>query len=286
MSIKVVTDSTCDLPASLVKEYDISVIPCFINMGGKSYLDGVELSREAFYARLPDYDPPPTTSAPGIGTFVEKYRQLIAGGADAIISVHLSGKLSNVVNVARLAGERISDVPIHVIDSGQLTIGTGLLVLAAAQAAAAGDNVETILATISEKAKRIYTVAALDTLEYLRRSGRLSRFQALMGTVMRIKPLLTVYGGTINMERVRTRKKAIAWLLERLDALRPVEQLVLLHTHATREIEALWQQIQPRFPELPRPWFLDVTTAIGAHLGPAGVGFTCVTAGNVTAQDK
>lgn len=278
MSIKVVTDSTCDLPASLAREYDISVIPCFINMGDESYLDGIELSREEFYARLPDYDPPPTTSAPGIGTFVDKYRQLIAEGASEIISVHLAARLSNVVNVARLAGESITDVPVHVIDSGQLTIGTGLLALEAAQAAEAGRNVEDILILITAKAKRIYTIAALDTLEYLRRSGRLSRFQALMGAVMRVKPLLTVYNGTIHMERVRTRKKAIGWLLEKLDDLRPVEQLVLLHTHATEEIEALWQQIQPRFPELPRPWFLDVTTAIGAHLGPAGVGFTCVTA--------
>ena len=95
---------------------------------------------------------------------------------------------------------------------------------------------------------------------------------------MKIKPLLLLYNGTVNMERVRTHKKAIAWLLQKLEDLHPVEQIVLLHTHATEEIEALGQQIHTHFPELPRPWCLDVTTALGAHLGPAGVGFTCVTA--------
>ena len=278
MNVKVVTDSTCDLPQALVDEYGITVIPCFINMGNESYLDGVELSREAFYARLPDHDPPPTTSAPGIGTFVDKYRQLIADGATEIISVHVSARLSNVVNVAWLAAESITAVPIHVIDSGQVTIGTGLLALEAARAAVTSHSVTGVLAAVKEKAARVYTAAALDTLEYLRRSGRLSRFQALMGTMMSIKPLLTMVDGVVNMERVRTRQKAIAWLLQKLDDLRPLEQLVLVHTHATEEIEALWQQIHVHFPELPRPWFVDVTTTIGAHLGPSGVGFTCVSA--------
>jgi len=281
MSIRVVTDSTSDLPADLVKEYGISVIPCFINMGSESYLDGVELSREEFYRRLPDYDPPPTTSAPGIGTFVEKYRQLIAEGASAIISVHVAGTLSNIVNVARLASETITEIPVHVIDAQQITLGAGFLVLDAAKSAIAGRTVDEILAALKEKAERIYTAAALDTLEYLRRSGRLTRFQALLGTVMNIKPLLTLHNGVINMERVRTRKKSLEWLLQKLEDLHPLEQIVLLHTHATEEIESLWQHIHDRFPELPRPWFVDVTTALGTHLGPAGVGFTCVTMSEV-----
>ena len=151
MNIKVVTDSTSDLPQALVDEYGISVIPCFINIGDESYLDGVELSREEFYRRLPDYTPPPTTSAPGIGSFVDKYRQLIADGATAIISVHVSARLSNVVNVARLAAESITEVPVHVIDSGQVTIGTGLLALEAAKAAVAEQVLDDIVTAIQRE---------------------------------------------------------------------------------------------------------------------------------------
>lgn len=278
MTIKIVTDSTCDLPPELVDAYGITVVPCYINMGGKSYLDGVELSREAFYEQLPLHNPPPTTSAPGIAAFVEKYERLIAEGASGIVSIHISARLSNIVNVARLAAEVIAAAPVQVLDGGQLTIGTGLLVLEAAKAARDGRTVEAIVAMLRTYTKRVHTVAMLDTLEYLRRSGRLSRFQALMGTILRIKPLLTMNNDEIGMERVRTHQKAVDRLLDILTTLLPVESLVMVHTHVRAEAESLWQQISALVPELPYPLFVDVTTALGAHLGPGTIGFTCVSA--------
>jgi DegV family protein with EDD domain len=278
MSIKVVTDSTCDLPQSVVSTYDIHVIPCYINMGDKSYLDGVELSRREFYERLPDCHPHPTTSAPGIANFVEVYKQLIAEGASGIISIHISAQLSNVVNVARLAAETIKAVPMTVIDAGQLTIGTGLQALVAAKASAAGQSMRDIVAAIKEKATCIHTIATLDTLEYLQRSGRLSKFQSLMGTLLKIKPLLSMHTDTINMERVRTQQRALAWLLDYVKALGPLEQVVLVHTNARDKAEELQQKAHHLLENLPTPWAVDVSPVLGAHLGPGVIGFTCVTA--------
>lgn len=277
MSIKVVTDSTCDLPQSVVSTYDINVVPCYINMGGKSYLDGVELSRREFYERLPDCDPHPTTSAPGIGNFVEVYKQLIAEGASGIISIHISAQLSNVVNVARLAAETIKAVPTTVIDAGQLTIGTGLQALVAAKAAEAGQSMKEIVLAIKEKTTHIHTIATLDTLEYLQRSGRLSKFQTLMGTLLKIKPLLSMHDDTITMERVRTQQRAVTWLVDYVEALGPLEQVVLVHTNARDKAETLRQKAHHLLEALPAPWAVDVSPVLGAHLGPGVIGFTCVT---------
>lgn len=278
MAIRIVTDSTCDLPPALIDKYGITVVPCRIHMGDKSYLDGVELSRQEFYKQLPLYDPPPTTSAPGLTQFADTYERLMDEGASGIISVHISAKLSDIVNTARRAAEIITAVPVSVVDSGQLTVGTGLLALEAFRAVTEGQKIDQIVTRLREKTKYIHTVAALNTLEYLRRSGRLSWFQERMGTALHVKPLLTMNDDVIGMERVRTHPKAIDRLLAILDALQPVESLVMVHTHAREEAESLWQRISALIPDLSYPLFMDVTTVLGANLGPGAIGFTCVKA--------
>ncbi|MFP4395484.1 MAG: DegV family protein [Anaerolineales bacterium] len=278
MTIRIITDSTCDLPASLVAAHDITVVPCYINMAGQSYLDGVELTREDFYARLPTCDPPPTTSAPGIGNFIAAYTQAVAAGAEAILSIHISAQLSNVVNVARIAAEEFKAAPVTVIDAGQLTIGTGLLALTAAKAARDGRPMADILARIAEKAPRVHTHAAVDTLTYLQRSGRLSRFQSLMGAVLRIKPLLSMNDDHIEMGRKRTTARAMAWLRERAEALHPLEQLVILHTDAAERAAAFQEQIAHLAPPERVARTVGVTPVLGAHLGPGVIGFTAVQA--------
>ena len=130
MSIRIVTDSTCDLPESVVQEHGIRVMPLYIHIGTKDYLDGVELSREEFYNGLPTYESPPTTAAPGIGAFTQVYEQLAAEGATGIVSIHISETLSNVVNVAQLAAQKTETIPVRVIDSGQLSLGVGVMGLA------------------------------------------------------------------------------------------------------------------------------------------------------------
>jgi hypothetical protein len=157
MSIKIVTDSTCDLPQAMVAKHGITVIPAYINMDGQSYLDEIELSRPEFYKRLPDCKSSPTTSAPGPGTFTRAYHKLIAEGATEILSIHISATLSNIVNVAHIAAEEMKAVPVTVLDSGQLTSGTGLLALTAAKAAAAGRPMSEIVDLVKGQAMRTHS---------------------------------------------------------------------------------------------------------------------------------
>jgi len=278
MSIRIVTDSNCDLPAELVKEHRIAVVPLYINIGTASYLDGIEMTRAQFYEGLPSFKSHPMTSVPGPGTFVETYRRLAGEGASAILSIHIAGSLSAVSNVARLAAEEFQEVPVTVFDSGQLTLGTGLLVLAAARAAEAGLAAPEILARLEEQASRTYCFAALDTLEYLRRSGRLTRLQSSLGSVLQVKPLLKMHGGQFDMERVRTRNGAQFRLIQLTSELGPLEELALVHTHAPDKAQALAHKAGQLFPTGATPLSAEVTPVIGSHIGPGAVGFVAVKA--------
>jgi len=277
MTIRIVTDSTCDLPEAVVTEHGITIVPLYINFGDQSYLDGFELSRQEFYERLPDCDPPPTTAAPGTEMFRQAYEGLAGEGATEVLSIHISVSLSAVVDVARLAAQETDAVPVTVLDSGQLSLGTGFLVLAAAKAAAEGRSMGDIILMLEEQALRTHVFAALDTLEFLRRSGRMSRVMAGLGSVLRIKPLLRMYDGKPTAERVRTRDRATKRLISLLSDLVPLERVALVHTHAPDRAEDLRQRVQHLLPEGEIP-SVDITPVIGAHIGPGAVGFACVTA--------
>jgi DegV family protein with EDD domain len=278
MSIRIVTDSNCDLAPEIVKAQGIAVVPIHVNIGTKSYLDGVEMTRPAFYEGLPQFESHPTTSAPSPGQFYEVYERLAAEGATEILSIHISATLSAVTNSARLAAEEIESVPVTIFDSGNLTLGTGLQVLAAARAAAEGRSLAEIVAMLEDQRARTYCFAALDTLEFLRRSGRLSRFQSSLGSMLQIKPLLKMNDSEMDMERVRTRKRATERLIELVEQLGPLEALSLVHTHAPERAELLRRQAQHLFPEGGPQFSAEVTPVIGAHIGPRSVGFVCVTA--------
>jgi DegV family protein with EDD domain len=278
VSIRVVTDSNCDLPKDLVAECGITVVPLYINVGTDSYLDGVDMSREEFYEGLPHFRSHPTTSAPSPGQVYQVYKRLAAEGATHILSIHIASSLSAVVNSARLAAEELTEVPITVFDSGQLTLGTGLQVLSAARAAADGASVDEIVASLKEQGGRTYAVAALDTLEFLRRSGRLSRFEAGLGSLLQVRPLLKMHNGDMDMERARTRRRAVDRVIELVAELGPLEELALVHTHVPERVETLRQQAQHLFPESNMPLVAEVTPVIGAHVGPGAVGFVAVKA--------
>jgi DegV family protein with EDD domain len=286
MTIKIVTDSTCDLPQTVVDKYGITVIPLYINAGDQSYIDGVELTRKEFYEKLPTYPTPPTTSVPGAKVFRNTYRKLIAEGADQILSIHIASSLSATADVARSAVETLTDVPVTVYDAGQITLGTGLLVIAAAKATASGKTVEEIVAMLKDKALRTYSFAALDTLEYLRRSGRASRFQSTVGALLSIKPLLSMHDGKMNVEKVRTDSRAIEWLMDRLTNLHPFEELALVHTNAPDKVEAFRQRASPFLPSGKEPITAEVTPIIGTHVGPGAVGFSCITKGITSPNDR
>jgi DegV family protein with EDD domain len=277
MTIKIVTDSTCDLPEATVAEYGITVVPLYINFGDQSYLDGVELSRQEFYKRLPDCDPLPTTAAPGPEVFRQTYERLADEGASEVLSIHISISLSATVDVARLGAKETGAAPVTVLDSRQLSLGTGFLVLTAAKAAAEGRSMDEIISLLEEQVSRTHVFAALDTLEFLRRSGRMNWAMASLGTVLQIKPLLKMYDGNPTAERVRTRNRATKRLINLLSDLVPLEKVALVHTHAPDRAEALRQQVQHLLPEGEIP-SVDITPVIGAHIGPGAAGFACVAA--------
>lgn len=275
MSIRIVTDSTCDLPADVVREHQITVVPCFVNFGDQSLLDGIEISRQEFYERLPDADPPPTTSAPGLGTFAQTYRRLALEGATGIVSVHIAGSLSNVVNVARVAAQAALGVPIRVVDGGQITLGTGLLAVAAAEAAASGASLDDVTTLVQEHSQRMFSFAALNTLTFLQRSGRVSRFASGLGAMLQVKPILKMHSGVIEVERVRTRQRAEQRLLELAGHVGSLERIAFVHTHALERAEDL-RRHAARMSPIGKPiWFGEVTPVIGAHVGPGAVGIIC-----------
>ncbi len=276
MNIKIVTDSTCDLPLEIIEQYGISVVPCYINVDGKSYLDGVDMTRQQFYERLPIFKSSPTTSAPGLGTFIQLYNRLAEGGATAIISIHISGTLSNVVKVAELAAREVTSVPVAVFDSTQLTLGTGLLVHKAARAAQAGKSLETIIAMLANSAKRTYTFAALDTLEFLKRSGRVSWLASGIGALLQLKPLLKMNNGKSTAERIRTGAKAVQRLLDLVTELGPLEHLSVVHTHSLERAAHLRELAKHLFPAGEPSFTGEVTPTIGSHIGPNAAGFVCI----------
>jgi len=278
VSIQVVTDSTCDLPEEIIAEYGITVIPLYINIGDRGYLDGVEITRQEFYEGLPDYDPLPTTATPGIDAFRGVYDQLAEGGATQVLSIHISISLSATVDVARAAAQETTSIPVTVFDSQQLSLGTGFLALTAAKAAAQGLPMDEIVALLEEQTSRTYVIAALDTLEYLKRSGRMNAVVARLGSVLQIKPLLIMHAGEPTGERVRTRERAINRLIQFVSELGPLEQLALVHTNAPQDAQDLYHQAIHLFPTQEEPLSVDVTPALGANIGPGVVGFACIAA--------
>jgi DegV family protein with EDD domain len=277
VSIRIVTDSTCDLPEEIIAEYGITVIPLYINIGDCGYLDGVEITRQEFYEGLADYDPLPTTATPGIDAFRSIYDKLAEEGATQVLSIHISISLSATVDVARSAALETASIPVTVFDSQQLSLGTGFLVLTAAKAAAEGLPIDEIIAMLEEQTSRTYVIAALDTLEFLKRSGRMNAVVASLGSMLQIKPLLIMHAGEPTGERVRTRERAKKRVVQFVSELGPLEQLALVHTNAPQEAQDLYHQAIHLFPTQEELLSVDVTPALGTNIGPGVVGFTCIT---------
>ena len=278
MKISIVTDSTADLPKKVVEKHNLSVVPLYINIGEESYLDGVEMSREEFYLGLPKFKHHPTTAVPGIDAFVKIFNQAVEAGADAIISLHISKTLSNTVDVARLAAENIKDIPVHVLDTGNLSLGVGLLARRAAIMAEAGEKTKTILAEISDKARRTYTFAVLSTLEFLRRSGRLSNLQFGLGSLLILKPIIKMNDGISDLERTRTITRSNKRLLQLVEERGKLEEIAFVHTNALKKIERLKVEAAYLVPDGITPLVGEVTPVIGSHIGPGAVGFSFISA--------
>ena len=275
MTIRIVTDSSCDLPQEIIQEHKITVIPLFINVGDQSYLDGINLSHQEFYEHLPGFKPAPKTAAPGPDVFGKAFEQLAVEGATEILSIHVSTKLSSIVDIARTAAKETTRLPVTVFDSRQLSLGTGFQVLAAGQAATEGRSLSEILSMLEEQIRRTHVFAALDTLEYLKRSGRMNFAISALGTLLQIKPFMKMYNGEPTAERVRTRKGAMKRLVEMLREYGPYEKVALLHSHALQRAQEFLQEVRGLLPE-GDIWVEEITPVLGAHIGPGVIGFACI----------
>ncbi|MFL7837981.1 MAG: DegV family protein [Candidatus Promineifilaceae bacterium] len=273
MTIRVLVDSTCDVPPALAEELGIAIVPVYINVGDQSYLDGVDLTRHEFYEDLPGYNAFPTTAAPAPAVFTAAYQALVDEGATEIISVHLATKLSNTLNAARLGSFDVEGAEIMMWDSEQLALGSGLQAIVAAEAAADGKSVPEIMAMLHEKREKTRIFAMLDTLEFLRRSGRVSWAEFGLGTIMRIKPIVQVYAGEVTViEKVRTSKRALPRLVQLVESYGPIDRIGIEYAGNLETAERLRQEAQHLFTPGSEINFMELTPAIGSHAGPGVVG--------------
>lgn len=275
MTVRIVTDSTCDLPAQVVADLGIRVIPLYIHTGNRDYLDGIDISRQEFYDRLPTFAEHPSTAVPSPQKFRAVYDSLVDEGASEVLSIHISTSLSATVNVARTAAAETTSVPVEVLDSRQLSLGTGFLVEKAALLAGEGKTIREILPILEAQIMRTHVWAALDTLKFLRRSGRMNAVVSTIGEVFQIKPILKMFDGVSGVERVRTQKKAIKRLQTMLQSYGPFERLAFLHSNAMEQAQALKDSVSSLLPKSDT-WFEVINPVLGAHIGPGVVGFASV----------
>ena len=276
MKLGIVTDSTADLPADLVEQHGIQVVPSILVLDGKEYIDGIGITREEFYKRLPALQTPPTTAAPSIGDFALPYETLLARDCDHILSIHAASKLTTIINAARQAAQEFPD-KVTCIDSGSLSLGLGYQVVAAAEAAA--DGMGAAMEAIQSTRVRLRVLAALDTMEYLRRSGRVPGAVAALGELFSTKPIIELAEGEVKpIGAVRTTRQADERMLHFLLEEGEFERLAILHTNAEPRAKRLLTELMQRNRKLlPREMLLiNVTSVIGTHLGPNGIGYAAV----------
>lgn len=268
------TDSTADIPMDTAERHRIHVVPNIIIIDGESLKDGVDITREEFYAKLVVMKNLPTTATASSGVYQQLYDRLLLQGARHILSIHASSLLSGIFNAAHIASQEYQD-QVTVIDSQQISLGLGFQVLEAARAVARGETLHAILAFLEDVRQRVRVIAMLDTLEYIHRSGRVSWARARLGNLLRIKPFVEVINGSVlSLGETRTYQKGLARLRELLLKQGPIEQLAILHTNAEDQARRFLSSLPPPLPE--NPLLVNVTSVIGTHTGPNGIGFSVV----------
>jgi DegV family protein with EDD domain len=275
--VKVVTDSTADIPAEMAARLGITIIPSYVVFGSKTYRDGVELTKQQFYQRLAETSVIPTTAAPAPAVYQEAYRRL-AEETDQIISIHLASRLSALHNSASVAARDLKGARIAVIDSEQATMGYGWMAIAAAEAARRGETLEQIVALVEGMKHRSWVLAVLDTLEYVHRGGRVGWVQAMIGTLLRIKPIVEIRHGEVGLvERARTLERSLERLLDLIEAFGPLERAIVLHANVPDRADRVADRLQAIAPGWER-LVAQAGVTIASHAGPGAVGIACVAA--------
>ncbi|MFC1466705.1 MAG: DegV family protein [Candidatus Brachytrichaceae bacterium NZ_4S206] len=279
--VRVVTDSTCDVPTDIVERLGITVLPMIVEVDGVAYQDGVTLTRQQFYDSLPTYATFPKTAAGSPELFANAYREARAAGADGVISVHIARTVSGVCNAAELAASDVAGegIPVRVVDSGSMTMGLGWLVITAAEMAQRGASLDEIATALEAMKQRIRILAMADTLKYLRKSGRVSSLTAGIGELLQIKLLVELKQGAITqLDRVRTRGRGVERLVEEVRKTPGKPRcfsVVYTGGEQATDIERVRRELQPIAPIEPSVPVL-VTPVIGAHFGPMGLGVVIV----------
>jgi DegV family protein with EDD domain len=279
--VAVVTDSTAYLPPELVEQYGIEVVPLYVTLAGRSGREGIDIQPMDVARALSTRGQQVSTSRPTPGDFVAAYRRRLQAGADSVVSVHLSAELSGTWDAARLAAAQVGEHVVTVIDSRSTAMGTGFAVLAAARAAAQGANAADAADAARRTALATRTLFVVDTLEHLRRGGRIGPAAAVLGSALAVKPVLHVVDGeVVPLEKVRTTGRALHRLVQRaVDAAGPGPASVAIHHLAAPErAERLAGELRERLPNLRELHVSEIGAAIGAHVGPGAVGIVVVPA--------
>jgi len=269
--IRIVTDSSCDLPDEILERHRITVVPLTIRFGEESFVDREELSVDDFWARLSVATDLPETAAPSVGRFQDAFRELSDAGADGIVAVMISAGISATHQSATLASDGLrSGIPVRVIDSGLVSAALGLGVLAAAREAEAGGTIDDVETTAREAVASSNLFAALDTLEYLKKGGRIGGTAAFFGNLLDMKPLITFADGVVSAGgRVRTRRKAIKAVLDHLESLESVAEVGIVHSNAP-DLDEFLSALRERGHN--DPLVARLGPVVGTHSGPGVIG--------------
>jgi DegV family protein with EDD domain len=271
--VVVVTDSNATIPADLARKLNIRVVPIVLAISGYTFRDGVDISPTEVYRLLRDNKHAPTTAAPSVGDFLQVYASA-AQEASGIASIHLSPKLSATFNAAVAASQLVDAVPIRVVNCHSAAMGQGFVVLEAARAAAAGADLDDVVARAQEVAAKMNLLATIETLEYLHRGGRIGGAATLLGTVLQIKPVLFLADGHVDVfAKPRTKPKAVRIMLEQMEERakgKPIHAAVL-HADVPEEAEQLRQRIARQF-NCHELYVVELTPVMGAHTGPGVLG--------------
>jgi DegV family protein with EDD domain len=275
MTVKIVTDSSCDLPDALVSELGIDVVPLTIRFGSEELVDRVDLTPAEFWARCATSPELPSTAAPAPGAFEEVFRRAAAAGAEGVMCVVLSSKLSATGEAAQAAARAV--VPVKVVDSLSVSLGHGVMAVQGARRAAAGATLEEITAMVEDMARRTKIFATMDTFEYLKRGGRIGGAKALLGSMLSIKPCIEVVDGKVEPgPKPRTRSRSLQWLADQVGAFQGVENLAVLHGDAP-DVDTLLGLLAPHFPR-EQIVIGQLGAVVGAHTGPRTIGVAFQTA--------
>ena len=268
--VAIVTDSTADIPENTKEQLKIEVVPAIVIMDGESYHDGLDISRSDFYKRLPNLASPASTGAPSPILFEKAYQKVFDRGAEEIVSIHLPAKLSSMIDVATQAAKKYGD-RIQLFESGQLSLGTGFQVIEAAEAAQSGATMQDVLQVAKWARENVRLIALIDNLESLRRSGRINWVSAGVGNLLQVKLLVQITDGVVKrIGQVRTRAKAMQQLETIAKTWGPLSRLAIPHSSIPDVAQAYAEQLNTlsRIPAI----IMDVTTAIGAHIGTGAIG--------------